>query len=554
MDDFAEYEPGTHKDVWILKQLNTIAIHYPEIKDEVSFLFGSSCLFFDYQTEKQDILDRATSLVQQGKYKVRPNGTNIASVLPSEYAQADRVTMIELAWKRYLKSTKRKPKPNIFPDFYYDFIDHPRVLFDGNNRYGYFHPHYTPGVRALGPLGNYCAQYPPGCEFKNEKEYLNTVSPLSYFPPMAETGMLDEVIFFDPSKTSVHMARIYQQYGPQVGEVITLACSRHGRIIKYSDIIHPSEYGFYVDFRSIGLPWHYNIQFDLFTENHLKRISTLKTRNWRENGNTYNNFAVLEWYFPWNEKYASRYFQYRDRWIQSWLLNGVIPTSKGTVVEQKNVKRLSGDIELADYYMKDRDVEDFYPVTIKPKQDYSELYGALFGFGKMAVAVAAAAYTGQYSAITATLASQIVTTIIELIPDFDGKDELNLALTMVISALLVENKTDADPQGKSAEIIIQLGASEINKLGAMARERFDGDIEELVRDIDNSLTDKEKLILAAIAQIKDPGFEDVVKASSNNVFQARDAFSAKVDKDSQEGIIKIGAAALAAAAIYKLIK
>ena len=501
-----EVIPGLHPDVLVFPALETIAIKYPEIDPEDTIL-GSQHVFFHYKGAIKRTLDAMAEMVETDGWEIIPANTPLGQLSPLRFEKTHLIVLINGAWTEALKrNPSYKPLYTKFPQFWYEnFSMYGRwqevggasgwtdpvtgYLYLGTTT---FYPGYPERGRHLGDnINDYS---------KTAYENITAASPLSSFPPLSLYNPLEEVFFFERSKSSHYFGKYLNWYGPLIGSTIHGHMIRQNRDVLLSEIIHqkdndPNGYSVEIDREAMGLgtikPGNIVIDTsDAGTEEYLKRVSYWIGDKYEFNTNL----------FPVNEyKFNDIHFRNRDRWIRRWYMGKKVPI----IEEEVGIYKLTGETvqEIGFLPARDNDIQQ-YDLTIKPSSR------SLTDFIKpisIIISSAVQIYTGNTSALFNTFKTVMQDFIARAISGMPGS-ELKLGMSMLVSSIIAE--LPAGGRGPQAEqtaysTVLGLMSSKGNAelkgmlMNAVSKAELEAEMSYNVSLINAGITEDEKTILSA---------------------------------------------------------
>jgi hypothetical protein len=329
-----------HRDIWILDELETIVIYYPELEEE-NCILNTQSIFCDYQTSRIAKKNVVIEQVALGKYNISdPNfllsaeqnqaitsrdSRLISQAIPFHmFPESHEEYLKAKQWARYLNKTGIKPGNTLFHKDFYPKYDSGGTEIDK----GYFKTKkfYFPDrennraliIINLAHIGEKNASNVNEYGFESTG-YKPDISddktarihfPLSYFPPYIDYGK-DAPVFWDPKNPNESYEILKQKYshygerGLAWANTLMLACTSKGKKITYDQIIrHSGNYGYNitVDFGIIGLgKYEWNFEHDLERFFNPIDFFTKATREYFDNGNIIRwGFAGCELFDPKN--------------------------------------------------------------------------------------------------------------------------------------------------------------------------------------------------------------------------------------------------------------
>lgn len=491
---------GTHPDVWILTEpQHVIVCHYPNIPD-FQGKFGSSSFFFDYEKAIDDVRNDLRRFVNSGNYKLNSNQVTPDTIYPNQYAPMHKWVLIYLAWTQYLQNRKTRPLLNLFDPFYYDFLKNGVYQDDSRRELFLRMPMMGAGHEAQVNKWN----------GMDSMEQMNLVHPISYFPPMEYTTLLDDIIFYKPGDGP---NKIIATYSASMSIPMYNYLVSRGKTVRYSDIIKSNGYGFTIDFNITGINIVYTIPSfrDIYSLQGLKDFGHNygSYRNRILNGITYKVYEIAGDFWP-VPTLANTQLLRRDAWIQYWLMGGPIPSNPSSIVSRPyhDQPHINNCLHL----------DTVYPYHIQRIQpDIATIFEDIFKFASIIIGVAVSAYTGNYASL-ANMGLDIVTNIIKTIyPDISKY--VDMAVLLIVTPILQKSLPEQKKKDDSTNLLLSMASSGLKQATAQELNDLGYNIGHLVDMIDTNLTERQKSILATISYQLDSDattIADIVSSTGNS--------------------------------------
>jgi hypothetical protein len=508
---------NTHPDVWIMKDLWTIAIYYPELADELDIL-DTQTIFVDYESAAKDeikeLLNKASS--NSWQLKNAPEGFIENGGTPrSAYAPADQWILKGQEWVKYLqKYNNLKPGNVIYHQDFYNKIVYNKDPSTGISAGGSV-TFKTKGwyagrdvwIRYIKRLNWDGINRHRGKTLADDRVAAEH-SPLSYFPTEID---LSKVVFYDPLLGTAELSKFYQWYGPIFGNIIFQYCASHGRKIFYKEIVTFNKYDITIDFSMFGLNNKYTVPFNEKLEKLIDPFEFLGKEVYKEMSGENSNYLVFNGKV---ESNGTLYYQYdvydfemlyfdnttilrvRDSYIQNFLRGNAIPL---------NPQDYENGIE---YYPEFYE-RMLYPMHLVPQTNWSGFFEFLKIFVGIAVTCIATLITAgaAMAAVTALVmvASILVTKLLDLITSNATVKMIGtIGIAAATAKILNDNRTTKSSQVAKIDtkkVIKEAVVGSLDMIEEWTRDQNDSSeaIDVIVENLDREESEKLIQILAEIA-------------------------------------------------------
>jgi hypothetical protein len=506
---------NTHPDVWIMKDLWTIAIYYPELADELDIL-DTQTIFVDYESAAKDeikeLLNRASSNSWQLK-NAPENFIESGGTPRSAYAPADQWILKGQEWVKYLQKYNSKPGNVIYHQDFYN-----KIVFNRNSE-----GIATGGSVTFKTKGWYAGRdvwirYKKAMNWDGiNRHHGKTLaddrvaaehSPLSYFPMEID---LSKVVFYDPLNAQLELVKFNSWYGPIFGNIIFQYCASHGRKIFYSEIVTFNKYDITIDFSMFGLNNKYTVPFnekleklidpfeflgkevnkEMNGENSSYLISNGKVES---NGTLYYQYDVQDFEMIYFDNTTT--LRIRDSYIQNFLRGNAIPL-------------YPQDYEDSIPYYPEFFERMLYPMHLVPQTNWAGFFEFLKVFVGIAVTCIATLITAgaAMAAVTALVmvASILVTKLLDLITSNATVKMIGtIGIAAATAKILNDNRTTKSSQAAKIDtkkVIKEAVIGSIDMIEEWTKDQNDGSeaIDTIIENLDREESEKLIQILAEIA-------------------------------------------------------
>lgn len=512
---------NTHPDVWIMKDLWTIAIYYPEnqLSEEDSIL-DTQTIFVDYQSAADDEIKELGIRASSSSWKLKnaPEGF-IDNPQISAYAPAHQWILKGQEWVKYLVKTGSKPETTIYNQDLYDKIIEVHEQGFGIN-------FQLPSGKKIWIRFPKIFHGSGSGNRHTDKTLADDIvasehSPLSYFPQEVD---LSKTLFYDPLLGTAELSKFYQWYGPIFGNIIFQYCASHGRKIFYSEIVTFNKYDINVDFSIFGLNNKYTIPFNGVLERYLDPFAFFK----KEVSDQLEGTNLSPWPVPHSERgyplvfaekresggeahYIFDVYDYsmtsfdntdplrvRDGYIQNFMRCNCIPLNKPEIDEYGTIA-----------YYPDFYERMIYPMHLEPQTNWAGLLQALKLLVGIAVTIVATIITAGAAAAAIAAFVAIGTIILnQVIGLITSNPTVKMIAGIGIAAATAKILSDGRKKSSSQtakidtkKIIKEAVVGSLDAIENWTKEQYDGAeaIDTMIENLDRKESEKLIQILAEIA-------------------------------------------------------
>ena len=476
--------PGTNIDVFSFPELKTHALHYHNLPDDFN-MFGTSTFYIDYMDAVSKSYEKFKNPDVDNVRQVVPNYLSGESDLSKFYYESFKWVYIYLAWNNWFTNTRMLPEPFLLTQEYFDLIDKGFVA-DDNQKINY---------RLIGRVGSRSLQVlRDNWDNSTVQEKINLVSSIGHYPSMANSGLFEESVFFDPSdrKKSEYIVSMYTR--ENAFNVIE-ALLKARRVVHYSEIIKPVDYGFVIDFSAIGINARYSIQFphsEWFTKQYLRQKAY---DTGRIDSNGYKRFEIYDSAIP-PPGLAMEPFHYRDEWISYWLRGGYIPYSKENICNQNGTMKSCWALR------------HLFPVYLQPvahSWSFFDYFGAVLNITGFALGAYMAISNGNYRSLTKIFINPLLTVLKQKMPSISRYVDAAaiFAVAPIMKKYIPESKKITD----STKFLMSMMQQQVNQI---TYTEVEFQTETAVGNIYKNLNERQRRISIAISEALQPENSQIV--------------------------------------------